>query len=127
LNIYTNLYASFDFLAFLTFLHGSVFVYKQLKLHGRTSVKIGLYNNNRCKPAGDEPDRNEPGARDPASDEPGRDEPYPQDPARDERPSVDPKVKSLIQSVAFEIQKSFSQRNLHKVAKTTLYQHRWNS
>jgi hypothetical protein len=34
---------------------------------------------------------------------------------KDDKPEVDPHVKSLIQSVAFEIQKSFSQRNLRKV------------
>jgi hypothetical protein len=74
----------------------------------RTSAKIGLYNSSsRHQPADDEPNNDEQSTEELAGDETAKD--------KDDKPEVDPHVKSLIQSVAFEIQKSFSQRNLRKV------------
>ena len=72
----------------------------------RTSAKIGLYSS-RHQPADDEADNDDR----PTDEQPGDETTT----VKDERPEVDPHVKSLIQSVAFEIQKSFSQRNLRKV------------
>jgi hypothetical protein len=74
----------------------------------RTSAKIGLYNSSsRHQPPDDEPNNDEQTTEELAGDETAKD--------KDDKPEVDPHVKSLIQSVAFEIQKSFSQRNLRKV------------
>jgi hypothetical protein len=77
-------------------------------------VKIGLYNSGRRPSEADEQAKDDFMMTDESvKDELSRDES-----ARDHetRPEVDPKVKSLIQSVAFEIQKSFSQRNLRKAS-----------
>ncbi len=73
----------------------------------RTSAKIGLYSSSRHQPSDDEPNNDEQPTEELAGDEAAKD--------KDDKPKVDPHVKSLIQSVAFEIQKSFSQRNLRKV------------
>ena len=77
-------------------------------------MKIGLYNSGQKPPSDEEPARDDLTIDELEQDKPARDE---------KKPEVDPHVKSLIQSVAFEIQKSFSQRNLRKV--TSSYSNKW--